>query len=476
MSKLLGRVGILMALCVCQGAIGDRPPQTWYVDKSSPVPGGDGSTWATAFRTIHSGINAAFGGDTVVVAEGTYFENIRFRGKNIVLRSRAPEDRSVVESTIIDGNRSGSVVTFEGSEDETCVLSGFTIRHGEADYGGGIHGGDNDQVTRAGIENNIIIGNSSSWGGGLAFCDGTIRDNTISLNFAGYCGGGLYSCTGIIEGNTISANLSTYYGGGIADVRPIRGYADIIGNTISLNTARRGGGLDVCTGVIEGNIISENEATLHGGGGLHGCDGTIRGNIISLNVAAYSGGGLDSCTGIIEGNAISENKATLNTGGGLYGCDGTIRDNAISLNLAEYSGGGLDSCTGIIEDNTIGQNEATLYGGGGLSLCDGTIRNNTIFLNFTGYGGGGLHSCTGTIEGNTISFNYATVYGGGIGGVCLMSGYADIIGNTISLNTAEDGGGLACCAGTIRNNRITGNWVRRRALRLRRRHRRQHHL
>ena len=49
------------------------------------------------------------------------------------------EDR---ETTIIDGNQSGSVVTFENGEDTTTVLSGFMIKNGLAinpNAGGGIH-------------------------------------------------------------------------------------------------------------------------------------------------------------------------------------------------------------------------------------------------------------------------------------------------------------------------------------------------
>ncbi len=61
--------------------------------------------------TIQAGIDAAFGGDEIVVAPGTYFETINFLGKAIWLHS---SDGAGV--TTMDGQQQGSVVTSGPSE------------------------------------------------------------------------------------------------------------------------------------------------------------------------------------------------------------------------------------------------------------------------------------------------------------------------------------------------------------------------
>jgi hypothetical protein len=75
-------------------------------------------------------------GDGVVAVDmGIHFENIRFGGKNITLRSMNPTDWDSVQDTIIQGVQVGPVVTFSGTEDASCVLSGFTIRNARAGFG-----------------------------------------------------------------------------------------------------------------------------------------------------------------------------------------------------------------------------------------------------------------------------------------------------------------------------------------------------
>lgn len=298
----------------------------WYVDDSASVSG-DGTSWEAAFQSIQEGIDAASDGDTVTVAEGLYVENIHFQGKNIVLTSTEPLNSDVVANTIIDGNQAGSVVTFSGAEVKICVLSGFTVRNGKAEHGGGIMSEKHWEVvwTTAKIQNNIITGNSGGPAGGLYHCNGEIKDNVITGN----SGGGLHSCNGVIERNVISSN----------------------------SAQGSGGGLEWCNGTIQHNTIAGNSATQYGGG-LAYCHGIIQNNTISGNSAQLSGGGLYSCNGSIRDNIISGNSAG-GDGGGLEECNGTIQNNVIVGNSAGDEGGGLDRCWGMIDNCIIWGNTAT---------------------------------------------------------------------------------------------------------------------
>jgi hypothetical protein len=108
---------------------------TWHVATTGSDVSGSG-TEASPLASIQTAINATTTGDTVSVATGTYVENINFSGKNIAVIGA---DR---ETTIIDGNQSGSVVTFNSGEDSTAVLvvyhsKRFRIRGLPTNVGGG---------------------------------------------------------------------------------------------------------------------------------------------------------------------------------------------------------------------------------------------------------------------------------------------------------------------------------------------------
>lgn len=167
-----------------------------------------------SYPTIQSAIDAAEPNAVIAVSPGTYAENIRFNGKDVVLTAMRFHDPTVTAPTIIDGDGLGSVVTFAGSETALCVLRGFTLTNGyQVAAGGGILGNG----TQASIEHCIITGNAASWGGGLCACNGVVTHCLIVDNAAYYDGGGLAICDGEIKNCTIARNIAGDVGGGMFD-------------------------------------------------------------------------------------------------------------------------------------------------------------------------------------------------------------------------------------------------------------------
>jgi len=233
--------------------------------------------------TIQAAINAANNGDTVLVAPGTYSENLNFSGKLITVTSSGG-----ASVTTIDGGAKAPVVIFNSGEGPNSVLNGFTIQNGRADGtisnqnfdGGGIY----IYSTSPTIMNNIVQHNTAcSEGGGIAveFSSSRIDGNTVQNNTQFGCSGG--------PG-----------GGGIAIGGA--GQAQIIGNVIANNTwpSGDGGGISMNaagTPTIKNNIITGNTATgvspAAQGGGIsmsNDSDALIIQNLIYNNSAGQGGG------------------------------------------------------------------------------------------------------------------------------------------------------------------------------------------
>jgi polygalacturonase len=87
--------------------------------------------WSTS---IQAAIDEAADGEEIVIAPGTYYEQIDFLGKAIMLRSIEPNNWAIVAATIIDANDlvDGIGVTFAAAEGVDSVLSGLTVRGGKS--------------------------------------------------------------------------------------------------------------------------------------------------------------------------------------------------------------------------------------------------------------------------------------------------------------------------------------------------------
>jgi parallel beta-helix repeat protein len=196
--------------------------------------------------TIQAAIDAATDGDTVLVADGTYTENINFEGKAITVTS---VNGSKV--TTIDGGKLNVVVAFVTKEGAGSVLNGFTITNGLAGdqspsfgEGGGIF---IENTASPIITNNVITANGACDGAGIAvaFAGPLIQGNTITNNFQAGCSGGI--------------------GGGGISIRGESSGTRVIGNVIAnnlmANGSINGGGLllsAVGSPLIQNNTISNN--------------------------------------------------------------------------------------------------------------------------------------------------------------------------------------------------------------------------
>ncbi len=137
--------------------------------------------------TIQAGIDVAVDGDRVLVAPGTYVENI------VIEKSVTVEGESGPSVTIIDGDRAGPSVEFSTEETALAAIRGFTIRNGMSFLGGGIlcTSRSAPHIANCTISKNIGI----HYGGGI-YCEGgspSIRHCTVTENISSVYGGGL-SC------------------------------------------------------------------------------------------------------------------------------------------------------------------------------------------------------------------------------------------------------------------------------------------
>jgi len=229
--------------------------------------------------TIQAGIEAANTGDTVLVENGTYMENINFKGKAVTLASLFIQNgnNSHINNTIIDGSTSlnpdfASTIYMEDVSG-TSVISGLTITGGRGTMRSG--------PSRAG--GGVLILNSACV---LDHC--VIEENNISNNFVYLGGGGIYFHAG--DGKDLTIRNCTIWNNSLTSEKKVVGAGIRIR---AFNT-------EFCRILIEKNLIYENTATGSStnecaGAGIAldiglptNCDTKIRNNIIRDNVSIGS--------------------------------------------------------------------------------------------------------------------------------------------------------------------------------------------
>ena len=340
--------------------------RTWYI-----LPGGSGDA-----PTIQEGINRADVGDTVLVGPGTYYENIEFMGRDIVLKSEMGP-----EVTTIDGSREeDSVVKIWKGETGAAVLEGFTMAGGRGwplgpteHYGGAILCLDSSPM----ILGNIITGNtieSRGSGAGMQVLSGPanlsnpqVLNNVFRGNHSSHNGGalGIGDSHAEVRYNEFAGNEAADDGGAVY-VSQNRGSLDLYGNLFVENRAGdHGGAMHVSqTSDAQPALIRYNEIRFNSTSGIGGFGDT------------GSGGGIDAL-GIFYGE-ISHNTIVSN--------DGT--------NAQSFGGGGISlfetSAGLLIANNIIARN---IEGGVACWYGTATLGPNLFWQNEGGDLGSGVHSC-----------------------------------------------------------------------------------
>jgi Right handed beta helix region len=335
--------------------------------------------------TVQAGIDSAAVGDTVLVHPGTYPEKLNFRRRDIVVRSLAGPEQTILDASTLGG---GIVVTFRGGESRQTILEGFTITHGS--------GGIWIINSQPSIIGNIITENSLAQDGGGIWC-------TAGTFFAWFP---------LIQGNTITNNRAANLAGGIGTGQ--RMVPDILDNYIAGNEARDGDGGGIYyrsfdnDAVIRGNTVLNNRAGDHGGGIYIEHVGDI--GLLEVEVS----------WNLVSGNYARGSGITGNSGGGiwLWETNAWVHHNTVVGNTGDgsnnaYGGGIVIERPGspIIEQNII----AFSTKGGGIWCGGGAtpiIRNNFAWQNA---GGEGVKGCPNWWQsnGNVIDNPYFCDMAGG---------------------------------------------------------------
>ena len=279
----------------------------------------------------------------------------------------------------------------------------------------------------------------------------------------------------ITDCSATTAGAGTDSGGGIYIDHTTHVKVTIQNCKIYENFAEDGGGGGIWSAWSDNLHVTDNEIYDNEGSGMvvTYSDNTV---IVDNDIDNNAGDGLKVITDTGGGNDIHSNEITDNQGSGISLTSitgGSVSDNVISNNHTTGGGGGLDisgavnkgTIKFVINNNTINGNSASIQGGGiDISGSVAEIKNNTIQSNTAaGNGGGGMYvSSTGggsyvLVSNNRILSNTTTNMAGGL----LVLGFVDVLGNTVTGNTAYSGGGIiATATGTIADNVITGNSAR----------------
>lgn len=311
----------------------------------SAVPGG---------TTIQECVDHVVDGGTILVAPGTYYENIVIKGRTLFIYSTEGDPAQ----TVINGSSQpgSSVISITNSSVE---MSGFTITGGSrSDEGGGISAFTSDvlisySIVRANVSDEYG-GGIFSYKGSLTILDTVIEDNHSGPSEYGY-GGGIYAWSQssihvervIIRNNSVG----TDDGGGIhMGSSPQIVLRDVL---VEGNHGWDGGGIYIAASpdfLFERLVIQNNIGEVGAGVVFNNAQGAMRSSVIQNNtcntlhgcgVYAIKNTRLDMSGVVIAGNSVSSDRSTTQYGGGIYAdtTSGTWNNITVADNEARGPGG-----------------------------------------------------------------------------------------------------------------------------------------
>jgi len=330
--------------------------------------------------TIQGAIDVAANGDTVLLADGTYYENLQITTKSITRGSHflIDGDTSHISKTIIDGSQPvnsdlASVIMVSFSQD-TTVIGGLTITGG---YGMKVASGN--EFARVG---GGIVASASN----IMIHDNRIINNVINQAkvpdsyTAGASGGG-------IAINPLTAqNLSIIIGNNLIADNYVESKMTGGGGIAVVNFYVNNSNYIIENNIISNNIIQNTDEWKAMGGGL------------AMNFVLPTGG-----TQVIRNNLISGNKALCQSsfGGAMYivleerTADGAVDNdpgpyfynNIFVGNHSDHLGGAIAVWRAYFQE---GSEEADPLGSPGHYTPKPSFINNTI-VNNTAKDGSGFY-------------------------------------------------------------------------------------